>query len=52
MAQRFGSAPVAVYVDGSHTIDKAFRVVSHPVFRFVTPSGTLTNRKPAGFPFH
>jgi hypothetical protein len=49
--QRFGAAPVTVYVDRSSVIDKAFRVASHPEFRFVTPAGTLTKRAPTGFPF-
>jgi hypothetical protein len=52
VVQRFGAAPIDVYVDESHAIDRAFRVVSHPVFRFVTASGVLTKRAPAGFPFH
>ncbi|MEI6688442.1 MAG: hypothetical protein WCN97_03675 [Thermoleophilia bacterium] len=51
VAQRFGAAPVDVYVDELHTIDRAFRVVTHPVFRFVTAGGALTKRAPAGFPF-
>ena len=51
VAQRFGRAPVDVYVDGTGAIGKAFRVVSHPVFRFVTAGGVLTKRAPAGFPF-
>ena len=51
MTRRFGAAPVTVYVDGSGVINKAFRVSSHPDFRFVTAGGTLTKRAPAGFPF-
>ncbi|MCX6391939.1 MAG: hypothetical protein NTX95_05535 [Actinobacteria bacterium] len=51
MTQRFGTAPVTVYVDRSSVINTAFRVSSHPEFRFVTASGTLTKRAPAGFPF-
>lgn len=50
-AQRFGSAPVNVYVSGTQGIDRAFGVVSHPEFRFVTAAGKLTKRVPAGFPF-
>jgi len=51
VAQRFGAAPVTVYVDRTSVIDNAFRVSSHPEFRFVTPGGVLTKRAPAGFPF-
>jgi len=51
VTQRFGAAPVTVYLDRSGAIGKAFRVSSHPEFRFVTAGGTLTKRAPAGFPF-
>lgn len=51
MSQRFGKAPIAVYVDRTRAIGAAFRVASHPEFRFVTAAGTLTKRAPSGFPF-
>ncbi len=51
MVRRFGSAPVRVYVDRTGRIGKAFGVVSHPVFRFVSSQGRLTKAIPVGFPF-
>ena len=51
VVRRFGSAPVRVYVDRTGRIGKAFGVVSHPVFRFVSSQGRLTKAIPVGFPF-
>jgi hypothetical protein len=48
--QRFGGAPVDVYIDGSGAINRAFGVATHPTFRFVTAAGRLTTSAPAGFP--
>jgi hypothetical protein len=41
VARYFKNAPVNVYIDGSGTISTAFRVASHPDFRFVPASGRL-----------
>ena len=51
VAPYFGRAPVDVYVDGSGSVSKAFRVPYHPDYRFVRASGKLTKRVPSGFPF-
>ena len=49
--QRFGSAPVDVYIDSTGAIGRAFGVSAHPDFRFVSSRGRLTTRAPSGFPF-
>ena len=49
--QRFGSAPVTVYLDPTGAIARAFGVVTHPEFRYVSAAGRLTSRAPGGFPF-
>lgn len=51
VVRHFGRSPVAVYLDGSGSVSKAFRVLSHPDFRFVNAGGALTSRVPSGFPF-
>ncbi len=47
--QRFGNAPIRVYLDTTGTIAKAFGVPAHPAYRFVTAQGRLTTARPAGF---
>ena len=49
--QRFGSAPVTVYMDPTGAIARAFGVSTHPEFRYVSAAGRLTARAPGGFPF-
>ena len=49
--QRFGSAPVTVYMDPTGAIARAFGVSSHPDFRYVSAAGRLTSRAPSGFPY-
>ena len=49
--QRFGNAPIAVYLDPTGSISAAFGVSTHPEFRFTTTAGRLTSSPPAGFPF-
>ena len=49
--QRFGDAPVAVYVDTTGSIAAAFGVTYHPVYRFVSAQGVLRTRPVVGFPF-
>ena len=49
--QRFGSAPVTVYLDRTGSIAASFGVVYHPAFRFVTAQGRLQSRPVAGFPY-
>ena len=49
--QRFGKAPIAVYLDPTGAISAAFGVSTHPEFRFTTSAGSLTSSRPPGFPF-
>ncbi len=49
--QRFGNAPVTVYIDTTGAINRAFGVSTHPDFRYVSSRGRLTSRAPGGFPF-
>ena len=51
VARRFGTAPIAVYLDPSRAASRTFGVASYPEFRFVNARGALTKRAPTGFPF-
>lgn len=48
--QRFGRAPVTVYIDRSGRSQAAFRAPYHPEYRFTTKRGRLTAKAPRGFP--
>gem|GEM_PF-2341207 len=49
MRQRFGNAPIRVYLDTTGAIARAFGVPAHPAYRFVTARGRLTKARPVGF---
>lgn len=49
--ERFGSAPIAVYLDRRGRIGRVFEAQSHPLHRFTTSAGRLTSVAPSGYPF-
>lgn len=49
--ERFGTAPITVYIDRSGRSQAAFDAPYHPEYRFTTRAGRLKPTPPRGFPF-